>query len=411
MRTLHAEKFDHTPSRIYQADAVVVGLGAMGLMLTKYLTDFGQDVVALESSPRIADGPSIKNHGWLHSGVIHAMPKTSDPVNERHMVKALQYGHRFFSEYAPECLDQPFQPTYALTNDEERAGLARKKWREHGVRVQEIDKNDFLSAIEPGMNPDEVHAVFENDDARMNNRLMYQKLLTDVQRKGAMVLRATMYEHLDDTTIALKGGSQGSTAAAVRAPLFFYATGPNTDETYRKLTGEDLKIDYYKSHLMMLPRVTNESLVSLDADGPIIINHGDVSVVNRARDDVRTDGKDVAVDPDEVRRAFSRLCEVIPSAYQYRDDIHAIACIKPSITSASLGGKHSVASTHFEPVPGHHFMLPGKMTLAPYAAAEAVRLVADQLDMTEVHVRPTDHFRDGARWQWDQAEEAVTRAY
>lgn len=406
MSAIPTERFEHIPSRTHEADAIVIGLGSMGLMLTKYLTDLGQDVVALESSLRIANGPSIKNHGWLHSGVIHAMSKSGDARDERHMVKALQYGHQFFSSYAPEYLDQPFQPTYAMTNDENRAALARAKWYEHGVRAQEIDKNQFLSDIEPAMNPNEVQAVFENDDARINNRLMYQKLLTDVQRKGATVLRAVSYEHMDDTTLALSE-SQGERIATVRAPLFFYATGPNTDAVYHKLTQKQLEIEYYKSHLMMLPRVTNESLVSLDANGPIIINHGDVSVVNRARDDVRTDSKDVTVDPNEVRRAFGRLCDVIPSAYQYRDDIHAIACIKPSIRSTSLGGKHSVANTHFEPVPGHHFMLPGKMTLAPYAAAEMVRSVANQLDTTGVHARPTDHFQQGARWQWSQAEATV----
>lgn len=389
------ENLEHSKqstSNVEQVDAVVVGLGVLGLMLAKRLTDFGQRVVAIESSRQVATGPSSKNHGWLHTGIVHALSvPDQDEQSGRELAKKLQYGHKFFTTYAPECIDQPFDPTYAITVSEEIAAKARKRWTEYGIPYQEIDKGSFIRDVEPGLNPEMANFFFENRDTRINNRLLFMKLLTDIQSRGATVLRAAAYGYEDESTISVT--PRGGDSLMVNSPLFFYATGPNLDMTYQKLTGESLGMDYWKSHLLLMPRIVEKSIVSVDKDSPIIINHGDTSVVNRGYDDVRIREQDYTVDPKEVERAYDRLVAFYPKAAQYKDDIQATACLKPNIsTEGSSTTRHSVRNAVYEPVDGHIFALPGKMTEAPYVADSLVRSVADKLDLKSVSMRPLDHF-------------------
>lgn len=374
-------------------DAVVVGLGSLGLMLAKRLTDFGQRVVAIDNSPSVAYGPSVKNHGWLHTGVVHAL-SVQDQIKGRELAKKLQYGHKFFTNYAPECIDQPFDPTYAITGDSDLADNARSRWAEYGIPFDEVSKDSFISDIEPGINPDMADFFFRNDDTRVNNRLLFAKLITDIRSRGNTVLRAATYEYDDDYTISIT--SDGQPKVTVNSPLFFYATGPNLDETYAKLTHESLGMEYWKSHLLLLPRVTEMSVVSLDRDSPIVINHGDVSVVNRSYDEIPTMEKDYEVDEDEVVRAFERLCDFYPDAYRLKDEVQAIACLKPNIPLAADASRHSVGDTVFEPLDGHVFALPGKMTEAPYVADNLVRRAYAKLDLSMVSRRPLDTFEDRA---------------
>src|SRR5438105_1649235 len=103
-----------------QADAVVIGSGILGLMLAKRLVDLGQKVVLVEKSTQVADGASIINHGWVHQASGSAVTANSLD-HARAIVKKMQYGFDFFKTFAPEAFDEPFEPTYAITADADRA--------------------------------------------------------------------------------------------------------------------------------------------------------------------------------------------------------------------------------------------------------------------------------------------------
>lgn len=372
--------------KVNDMDAVVVGMGALGLMLAKRLTDFGQSVAVVEQSPTLANGPSIKNHGWLHTGVVHSLSAQDVPASS--LVKKLQYGHRFFSTYAPECLDEPFDPTYAITKDEVLAERARQRWSSLGVPYEELTATDF-SQIEPGLADGAADFFFETTDARINNRLLFAKLLTDIQRRGAAVLTAASYEYDDDETIAVNSNGDNY---RVRSPLFFYATGNNLGESYKKLTDEELAMEYWKSHLLILPRITEASVIGLDRHSPIIINHGDKSVVNRSYDEVPVTVQDTTPDPDEVDLAFETLAKDYPKARKFARDVFAIACLKPHIRSDAPVARHSVGEVVYEPKEGHIFALPGKMTETPYVADSLIKkaYADERLDIGLISRRPLD---------------------
>lgn len=372
--------------KVNDMDAVVVGMGALGLMLAKRLTDFGQSVAVVEQSPTLANGPSIKNHGWLHTGVVHSLSAQDVPANS--LVKKLQYGHRFFTSYAPECLDEPFDPTYAITKDESLAKRARQRWSSLGVPYEELTATDF-SQVEPGLADGTANFFFETTDARINNRLLFAKLLTDIQRRGAAVLTAASYEYDDDQTVTVSSDGENY---QVRSPLFFYATGNNLGESYEKLTSEELALEYWKSHLLILPRITEASVIGLDRHSPIIINHGDKSVVNRSYDEVPVTVQDTTPDSDEIDLAFETLAKDYPKARKFARDVLAIACLKPHIRSDAPVARHSVGEVVYEPKEGHIFALPGKMTEAPYVADSLIKkaYADERLDIGLISRRPLD---------------------
>jgi glycine/D-amino acid oxidase-like deaminating enzyme len=373
-------------SKVHDMDAVVVGMGALGLMLAKRLTDFGQSVAVVEQSPTLANGPSIKNHGWLHTGVVHSLSAQDVPANS--LVKKLQYGHNFFSSYAPECLDEPFDPTYAVTKDEALAERARERWSRLGVPYEELTAADF-SLIESDTADGAANYFFETTDSRINNRLLFAKLLTDIQRRGAAVLTAASYECDDDQTITVSSDQE---KYRIRSPLFFYATGNNLGESYEKLTDEKLAMEYWKSHLLILPRITEASIIGLDRHSPIIINHGNKSVVNRSYDEVPISVQDTTPDPDEVALAFDTLTRDYPNAKKFAREVLAIACLKPHISSNAPAARHSVGEIVYEPKDGHIFALPGKMTEAPYVADSLIRRAYsdDRLNVDMISKRPLD---------------------
>lgn len=370
-----------------RSDAVVVGMGILGLLIAKRLTDFGQSVTVIDKSTTFPDGASIKNHGWLHTGIAHSL-SIEDPLVAARLVNKLQYGHSFLTQYAKECVDDPFTPTYAITKDPELAEKARTRWTASGVPYKELTDWQFQQ-IEPGLSEDAAAFYFENGDARINNRLLFKKLITDIQRNGGLVLTGVDdYYYKDEQSITLTHQEQ---RLEVDSPLFFYTTGAGLSDSYKKLTGTALDMRYWKSHLLFLPRITAASTVALDRGAPIVINHGDVSVVNRSYDEVPLDIPDTVVDQREVDLAFDRLTEYYPVARRERDNIHAVACIKPDVASAT-SARHSVGEKIYEPMAGHIFALPGKMTEAPYVADTVIRGAAEYLNLGDITQRPIDVF-------------------
>lgn len=373
-------------NNLVKVDAVVVGAGIMGLMLAKRLLDFGQTVAVIEKSPTIAYGSSSKNHGWVHQGTTHAL-SASSLAEAKQTTQQLQYGYRFFKAYAPEAFDEPFTSTYAVTKNAIQADRAREIWKTCGVPFEELTREQFAE-IEPGISDEHAAFFFRVADGRINNRLLFMKLLTEIKRKGALVLSGATYDYTAIDTIRTVT-EYGTTH--VSAPLFFYATGAHLDESYTKLMGKPLGLTCYKSHLLYMPRITHASVIGLDADSPIIINHGDVSVVNRPHDEQSSQPGDYAVDHEEIRRSLAVLQDSYPVAKTIpMSQIQVAACLKPNIPAEhDDDGLHINIST-YQPIPGHIFALPGKMTAAPYVADSLVRLVAPKLNLSPVTPRPFD---------------------
>lgn len=312
-------------------------------------------------------------------------------------MKKLQYGHKFFAGYAPECLAEPFTPTYAATRDPLLADRARETWSRLGVPHEELGVDQF-SEMEPGIDPEAASFFFRSADSRINNRLLFAKLFTDIKRGEAIALTDAQYEYEDEQTIRV---SSAEGESRITSPLYFYATGTGLGESYAKLTGESLSMEWWKSHLLFLPRITNASVVHLDRNSPIIINHGEVSIANRSYDEVPVASPDLAVDIEEVERAFEVVSRHYPRARDFAAEVRAIACLKPHIKSDGPVVRHDVGEVIYQPREGHMFALPGKMTEAPYVADSLVRSVHEKLDLSNISRRPIEVAADFSQIRTD----------
>jgi glycine/D-amino acid oxidase-like deaminating enzyme len=369
---------------IKQLDAVVIGSGIQGLLLCKRLLDLGQRVALIERSDTIAKGSSIKNHGWIHQGTTHSLSAKDVPQSQK-IAKQLQYGHAFYKTYAPECFAEPLNSSYAITSDANRAAFARERWTAAGVPFRELKADEYF-ALEPNMNKSAASYFFEISDGRLHNRLLFRKLVAEIEFKQALILTKANYEYLSDYEILVVAGEGNY---RLQSPLFFYATGAGTEEAYQKLTGEKLGVKCFKSQLLFMPRVSNFSVINIDYSSPIIVNHGEFSAINRSHDDVLSDGSDPVVNMHEVKLTMSSVYEFFPDAKNLSAaSIIPVACLKPCIPSQEDSPHLSVDATSYEPKPGHIFTLPGKMTAAPYVTDELIKATSARLNLLPVSLRP-----------------------
>ncbi len=367
-------------------DTVIVGSGITGLLLAKKLSDLGQSIILVDSNSKLAFGASIKNHGWLHRGTVHAV-SIPDKTQAKNVVQKLIYGHEFIKSYAGECIEDPFEPIYVTTDEALTAQRAVELWKEFGVDYEEISREVFYEKDEL-INQDSSSYFFKSSDLKINNRILFQKLLSDIKRNQGMVVPMADIRLTDSKTMSVLTHER---KLGIRAEAFVYCTGAVLDQTYQKVTGSSLNISFWKSHLLYLPRFNPYSVVSLDKDGPIIINHREMSVINRGYDEMSCTQGDYTVDQSQVASSFSSLRKKYPIVVELRDRLRFIACIKPSIKTIN-DQRHSVESNILEPVPGHYFVLPGKMTEAPYVVDELIHAIYQKLDFSEISQRPIDEF-------------------
>ncbi len=374
-----------------RTDVIVVGSGILGLLVAKKLGDLGQSVVLLESSSTLADGASVKNHGWLHRGSAHAV-SVKDPKQAKRVVQKLTYGHEYLRSYAPESLEDPFEPVFTLTQDPETAQRAVKIWSSLGVWFEEIPREKFWEE-DTGIRRDIPYFIFQSADLRINNRILLQRLASDIKDRGNLIIKNASFDYEDFEKIRVRVEGRDLRFAA---DIFVYCAGVATGNLFSRLSGKELDISFWKSHLILLPRFSPFSLVSLDKDLPIIINHKETSIVNRAYDEFPINNPDNSIVDEEVEAAFQSLVHLYPKVCPLRSQVEVTACCKPSI-SASGQTRHSVDSQIFEPVPNHYFVLPGKMTEAPYVSDELIQHIYCKLDFDDITPRPVDRFNAGIK--------------
>lgn len=369
-------------------NAVVVGSGILGLVTAKKFVDLGQKVVLLERSPVLANGATMLNHGWIHAGAVHSI----STGQQRHIVvPKLLYGYDFFTRYAPEYFDRPFHPTYIAISHPELAEQAWEAWQSANVARQQLTKAHFAS-IEPGFNMNASTFFYATQDRRINNRLLVKKLATEIQAKGGTILTSVSYEYENQYTMNVKSPHISD---RIEAPVFVYATGNDMSESFQKLTGRPLQMHFAKSHMLHMPRFSENSVVSLDRNTPIVINHGNTSLVNLSYDEFNVNNLDYSVVSEQVEKSFAVLCHFYPAAQSLAQQVRAYTCLKPNVvmeTSAPNQNptRHSVNEFNYQPIQGHVFALPGKMTEAPFVADQIVQSISHRLDLSSVAVRPLD---------------------
>jgi len=367
-------------------DVGIVGAGVLGLLLAKKLGDLGYRIALIEKSKTLANGPSTRNHGWLHRGTYHSATLEKEDEAKR-VTERLIYGYEQIKNYAPESIEEPSVSMFTIVKTDETAHKAVSRWKENGILFRPIHLGRFQE-LNPEINTNEIKHVFQVADLSINNRIFFQKLLTDIMRNGAKIFTNTNFipENDNFATLQTPNGNLN-----LKANSFIITNGYGMRELFSEIVGEDLPMRYWKSHLLVFPRLTQNSLFNLEPMGSTIIQHRDHTIAGLHEDAVLLDSPDFQTNPKQANQVFQITQNLIPHVAQYEKQYLAIACIKPDIAH-TIGARRSVDIKILQPKKNYIFAIPGKMTEAPYVADEIVRMIFNNNSSELITLRPCDMF-------------------
>jgi|GEM_PF-590518 len=355
------------------ADVAVIGGGVTGLFLTKMLADRSEGnvrVALIQNEPELAKGPSTRNEGWLHSGAYHAAAILDRRIAVQ-VARRVKFGYEHVKSFAPEALEEKEAETFALV-DEDLCEEVTSRWDEAEVTYEKVSKKKF-SHLAPQVNIDEVTNIFKVPDVSINVRVLYQQLASSALQWGSTFLTHTTIESMqDDRTLRL---SRSGETFFLECPLYVYAAGYGIKDLFKSLFDIDLPVRCWVSHLLDLPRVLTPGVFCLKPGQPTVMHHGPWSIVGTNADQISVSEppEDQKADDeivDHIKFNLSRLIRDVTF-----EDAHGRCCVKVDMDP----GKQAVSDAlgfappqlNFscgEPQRNHIWVLPGKMTEAPYLA-------------------------------------------
>lgn len=365
-------------------DVTVVGAGVAGLMLTQKLSELGLHTALIEREERVAGGPSTRNEGWLHRGTYHA---TS--IHDRSMAVQVArrciYGHEQIKSFAPEAIEDVDTASFALVKDAERINEITGRWDEAGVSYRRVSLKDLVE-LEPNVNTDEITEAFQVADLGVNTRLLYRKLLTASQRAGAAIFTGSQLVKRESNEVEI---IQRGAHIPIESSLFIYTAGFGVKALFKENFGIDIPLRYWKSHLMIFPRLTTSSVFCLDAQEAAMMNHDGYSIVGLNEDATICEQPDYEPNKEgveNVRKATQRLFRKV-------DPGTPVACIKTDLVQKTQAAR-SLNISVSEPIQDHMCVLPGKMTEAPYVTDVVTRMVYNRINDRMVALRPMDKLEE-----------------
>ncbi len=364
-------------------DVAIVGAGVAGLMLTKKLSDLGFKVALIEKNSRVAEGPSTRNEGWLHHGTYHAASIQNRSLAVQ-VARRCIYGYEHIKSFAPETIYDVHVPAYALIRDSERVREVVSRWDEAQVTYEAVKKSD-LHRIEPRVKTQRVSRVFRVNDLSINVLILYRKLLAHSERAGALIMTDTKFTYVNDDQVKIV--SAGQAPQFMKARVFIYTAGYGIKDIFKSQFGVDVPLRYWKSHLMILPRIIHHSVFYVDPSEAAMMHHGDCTIVGMNEDATLCEKADYELMPEKVndiKMALARMFKDTDlSAY------HPVSCIKVDV-DRELCSARSLNVAYDEPIPNHFWLLPGKMTEAPFATDYMTQIICQRLGDERVACRPCD---------------------
>ena len=367
-----------------EVDVVVIGAGVAGLMLTKKLADLGISLALIERNEKSAMGPSTKNEGWLHRGTYHA-----NSIKDRQMAIQVSrrciYGYEQVVRYAPEAVEDINIPSFAVLKNEELYDDVISRWKEADVSFVEMNKNS-VEHILPEINAENVSSIFRVKDLGINTRILYSKLLTHSEKLGVHTFNNAFvdFTNFPRHQIAF---SNNDTKIEIAPKLYIHTTGYGIKDLFQSQFQMDLPLRFWKSHLIVTPKLSKQSVFFLDAREAAMMNHGRVSIVGLNEDAFMCESPDFDAIEEKIQNILQAVSRLFKITRPF--DFLPVACIKADLASDSRFAR-SLNINIFEPIDGHICALPGKMTETPYLTDILTKLVYEKLSDQRIAQRPMD---------------------
>lgn len=348
----------------FASDITVVGGGIAGLWTAKELIERGYSVNLVEKAGRLATGATTRNEGWLHAGTYHSLA-IYDDVDAEAVTARTIYGHDSIVEFAPECIDH--EDTYAFIKDEGLARRALYKWQQLGVPFREVSQRRFA---DDGIAMDRVSAAFAVKDKSVNSVELCRKLAAHIIEGGGRIFLGADYRPVDEGVADLVIGSDRHT---LRSDATVVSAGPGTKGIIEGITGDPFQMRYFKSHLLVAPRLTKDNYFYVDPMEAGIMSHGDGSIVGINREAITQNDADCKVVKEKGTMLHSALADMIPATEQLKlgRDLKLVACVKVDVSPELVHDQdlslvvQDLNIQVFEPANNYICALPGKMTEAP----------------------------------------------
>jgi len=131
----------------FDAEAIVVGGGAVGLAIGYALAQRGREVLVIESGPRIGEGVSSRNSGVIHAGLYYP----THSLRARLCVAGRRELYPFLEAHGVD--HRRCGKLIVATQDEERATLQRllQQGQANGVEGLRLIEADEARAMEPAL--------------------------------------------------------------------------------------------------------------------------------------------------------------------------------------------------------------------------------------------------------------------
>ncbi len=392
------ENIRHLPNR--KVDVAIIGGGVTGLTIAKKLDDLGLSCTLIEKRNELASGASTRNEGWLHAGTYHAA-SIVNPYDAEAVVDRCRYGYNQILGYAPEAVEELTSRSFAFIKDPSKVDFIVSRWEDFGISHNRRRKEQIQSVI-PGLKTDSFSEGYIVEDKAINTRLLYSKLATSLGRSPDSTIYTGCQAEIPESNIIKLSGQSTDIIEAKQVVL---ATGYGSEELIDQMgLSKRYPIRYWKSHLMVVPRVSPHGFFFIEPGEVTVMNHGNKSIIGTNVDGIFVSKPDTSVVPskqEEMINAFGRAFET-PKNLSYL----ATACIKIDITQ----DKNSIPSLNpfiLELRKDHLWVLPGKMTETPYVADQAVQQIFRNLNSgtsVKISQRPMD------TWEQPQTEEDLSKA-
>ncbi|HYW11076.1 MAG TPA: hypothetical protein VE871_03940, partial [Longimicrobium sp.] len=172
--------------------------------------------------------------------------------------------------------------------------------------------------------------------------------------------------------------------------IFLYTAGFNNAVLFKLLHDISLPIRFWKSHLVVLPRVAQNGVFYLDPLEAAMMHHGRFSIVGLNEDARECDGPSYATEPECVEAVWEALARLIRE--RPGGPALPIACTKVDVLPYNVEtiARRSLETFYREEIPGHIWVLPGKMTEAPFVVDQVVRDLCDRYPDPRISNRPCD---------------------
>jgi glycine/D-amino acid oxidase-like deaminating enzyme len=353
-------------ANVTETDVLIVGAGVAGLFLAADLAESGLRVCVVESGPHLAPGASTKNEGMLHRGTYHAAA-IADEGAAIAVAQRCSYGYFEILRRAPEAVVDSNIRTFVLIQRPENMEQYQSRWLEADVPHRQMTRAAARTLL-PEVDHSILFSVFEVEDKSVDARILYRELATRAIQCGARIITGAEISRIHARDNIGDLCRDGLVFERIAARAFVYVAGSALPRLLWELLSIRAGVRLWKSHLLDLPRASTHNLFFIERDGITLMHHGAWSIAGLNADAQPVDTPSLEPVEEQAELLKRRVSRVIPSA----DVGQGVgrACLKvdclPDAAGANGNRTLSLDAAFYEPLSGHIWAVPGKMTEAPH---------------------------------------------